>query len=171
MLLKFWTIWKILSFPKLKLTLITLKMDSLFSAAVAAVAAAAETIPPKNIPTSLVHIYTCHKKKLVQNNEKQGRDMINKGLWVKKPKIHPFLPIKSANSAESLYCSISTHWQVICKVNLTKQFFLHFYDLNFWSSAKKFVTIFFPYKLHGTVFLCFFNLLFKANFNLTLCKK
>ena len=53
---------------------------------------------------------------------KNKGDMIKKGLWVKKSKIHPFLHVKSAKSTESLYLSISTHWQVICKVNLTKQF-------------------------------------------------
>ena len=54
MLLKFWTILKILSSSNLKLTLITLKMDSLFSTVVAAVA---ETIPPKTYQPQL-SIYT-----------------------------------------------------------------------------------------------------------------
>ena len=79
---------------------------------------------------------------------KNKGDMIQKGLWVKKPKIRPFLHVKSANSGESLYRSISIHWQVICKVNLTKQFFLHFYDLIFDPAKKKFVQIFFPSKLY-----------------------
>ena len=71
MWLTFWPIWKILSAPKLKLILITPKIDTLFSAAVAA---AAEIIHIKNTFSSLPNITTCHlKKKLVQNNEKQGR--------------------------------------------------------------------------------------------------
>ena len=51
---------------------------------------------------------------------KNKGDMIKKGLWVKMPKIHPFLHVKSANSAESVYHSIPIHWQVIFKGNLTK---------------------------------------------------
>ena len=91
-------------FPK-TLTLISLKMDSLLATGVAA---AAETIPPKNIPTSLVHIYTCHlKKKLVKNNEKQGR-YDQKRFVSKKPKkfIHFSTVCKNVHKAQkfiSLY--------------------------------------------------------------------
>ena len=36
---------------------------------------------------------------------KNKGDMLKKGWWVKKPKIHPLLYVKSANSAESVYRS------------------------------------------------------------------
>ena len=49
---------------------------------------------------------------------KNKGDMIKNSSGVKTRKIHPFLD----KSAESLYRSIPFHWQVICKVNLTKQF-------------------------------------------------
>ena len=66
-------------------------MDTPFSTAVAAAAA---TIPPQNTPSSLLHIYTfLLKKKLVQNNEKQGR-YDQKQFWSKKPKISPISPCK-----------------------------------------------------------------------------
>ena len=53
---------------------------------------------------------------------KNKGDMIKNSFGVKNPKFHPFLHVKSANSAESVYHSIPIHWQVIFKGNLTKFF-------------------------------------------------
>ena len=40
---------------------------------------------------------------------KNKGDMIKNSFGVKNPKIHPFLHVKSANSAESVYHSIPIH--------------------------------------------------------------
>ena len=55
---------------------------------------------------------------------KNKGDMIKNSFGVKNTKIHPFLHVKSAKSAESLYRSIPIHWQVIYKTKFCGGIFI-----------------------------------------------